>query len=492
MIALRIFLLVGACCTTVSGAAAADDTPVLTYHGEPDRSGTFVVPRLTRDHAKTLHLDTRFHAEFSGHLYAQPLYWHGMLIAATENDGVDALNAITGSTIWHRALGTPATRADLPCGNISPLGITGTPVIDETAQAIYLDAMVQTSTGPRHRIFALALNDGSPLPGWPVDVGDALQAKHRVFVPRDQNQRGALTIIGGRVYVPFGGHWGDCGQYHGWIVGVALKNPRDVIAWSTRARGGGIWAPGGIGSDRNSLYFATGNTFDAKAWSDGEAVFRLSAELSPLIRKQDYFAPMDWEALDESDSDIGGSNPMLVDVPTRNGLKRFIVQLGKDRRAYLLDRDNLRGIGGALAVQTVATDAIRTAPAAYRSGDTVLVAFQAQGAQCPNASGTDGLTVLRIGVDPKPSMTTAWCAPLNGRGSPIVTTTDGHSNSIVWIVGAEGDNRLHGFNGDSGELLFTGGGAQEVMTGLHHFQTLIVGSDRLYVGADGRIYSFVF
>jgi len=77
---------------------------------------------------------------------------------------------------------------------------------------------------------------------------------------------------------------------------------------------------------------------------------------------------------------------------------------------------------------------------------------------------------------------------LRGEGSAIVTTTDGHSNPIVWIVGAEGDNRLHGFRGDTGEPIFTG----QAMSGLRHFQTLIASQDRLYVGADGRVYAFVF
>ena len=87
-------------------------------------------------------------------------------------------------------------------------------------------------------------------------------------------------------------------------------------------------------------------------------------------------------------------------------------------------------------------------------------------------------------------MDTVWCADPGGEGSPIVTTTDGHSYPVVWIVGAEGDNRLHGFRGDTGEPLFEGGGSANKMTGLHHFQTLIAAGDRLYVAADGRIYAF--
>ena len=81
---------------------------------------------------------------------------------------------------------------------------------------------------------------------------------------------------------------------------------------------------------------------------------------------------------------------------------------------------------------------------------------------------------------------------MRGRGSPIVTTTDGRSNSIVWIVGAEGDNRLRGYRGDTGQPIFTGGGLAEAMSGLRHFQTLIAAGDRLYVAADGRVYAFEF
>ena len=88
-------------------------------------------------------------------------------------------------------------------------------------------------------------------------------------------------------------------------------------------------------------------------------------------------------------------------------------------------------------------------------------------------------------------MSSLKLSPSDGgyRGSPIVTTTDGHANPIVWIVGAEGDSRLHGFRGDNGAPLFTGG---STMAGLRHFQTLIATKERLFVGADGRVYSFRF
>ena len=141
---------------------------VLAYHGGADRSGNFTVPGLTWERARSLHLDQAFQARIVGHVYAQPLFWRtpgstsGRLLVATEDNNVYALDAITGSQIWTRSLGKPVPRSALRCGNIDPLGVTGTPVIDEATQSVYLDAAIADSSGPRHRIFALSLNDGSP------------------------------------------------------------------------------------------------------------------------------------------------------------------------------------------------------------------------------------------------------------------------------------------------------------------------------------------
>ncbi|MBV8507962.1 MAG: hypothetical protein JOZ11_19440 [Alphaproteobacteria bacterium] len=471
---------------------------VLGYHGNPDRSGNFIAPALNWERARVLHLDQSFHPQFPGHLYAQPLYWRppgpgsGVLIVATESDDVHAIDARSGSQLWTRSLGRPIPLSTQPCGNIDPLGITGTPVIDEATQALYLDAMVGDASGAHHRVFALSLKDGAPLPGWPVDIAEALAARGQHFNTRFQNQRGALAILDGRVYVPYGGHYGDCGDYHGWVLGIGLRDPRDIVSWSTRERGGGIWAPGGVSSDGRALFVATGNTFGASAWSDGEAVIRLMPDLRHEERPQDFFAPSDWRSLDERDADLGGSNPLPLELPSSAGPKPLVVALGKDARAYLLDGNNLGGIGGSLASGAVSTRPIRTAPAAYPAADGVFVAFHGPGANCPAARGLDNLTVLRIRGGSLPSLDTAWCGAFRGEGSPIVTTTDGRANPIVWIVGAEGDGLLHGYRGDTGEPLFTGGSPAAAMTGLRHFQTLLAAADRLYVGADGRIYAFAF
>jgi hypothetical protein len=467
--------------------AAAQDNPVLTYHADIRRDGNFVAPGLTWEKAGTLHPVAGFHASFSGHVYAQPLYWKdpqsgaALLIVATEDDSVVALDAATGKTVWTHTLGRPASRGSLRCGNIDPLGITGTPVIDAASKTVYLDAVVDGGSGPLHLVFALSLGDGATVAGWPVDVGAALRGSGQDFNAPDQNERGALTILDGKVFVPFGGHFGDCGNYRGWVVGIALGDPKAVTAWATRARGGGIWAPGGIASDGTSLFVATGNTMGAGGWQDGEAVIRLAPDLHRSERNADFFAPSDWRELDDSDADLGGTNPLLIYA----GSDQLALALGKDRRAYLLDEGNLGGIGGSLAAETVASGAIRTAPAAYPAPDGAFVAFEGEGANCPGNSGD--LTVLRIRAASSPAISTAWCGAVRGRGSPIVTTTDRRSDPIVWMVGAEGDDRLHGFRGDTGAPVFTGG---EAMEGMRHFGTLIAAGGRLYVAGDGRVYAW--
>ena len=470
--------------------AGAEERGVLTYHNDAARSGHYVVPGLTWEKARALRPDTGFAARVDGHLYAQPLVWraesNATVITASENNVVQAFNVQTGNELWRRAVGKPVPRSSLPCGNIDPLGITGTPVIDPASEAVYFNAAVAESNGPRHKIFGLALKDGAVLPGFPVDVADALRAVGKDFIPRNQNQRAALTIIDGTLYVAFSGHFGDCGDYRGWVVGVPLRDPNKIASWSTRARGGGIWAPAGISAVGRELFFATGNTLGAGTFGDGEAVIRLAPDLRRSEDKRDFFAPSDWRALDDADADLGGNNPVPLDVPGASGTQALILALGKDRKAYLLDRSNLGGIGGQLASATVARSIILTAPALYPAGDGLFVAFQAPGAQCPNRG--EGLTALQVKAGAPPTMTTVWCGAVRGRGSAIVTTTDGHSNPVVWVVGAEGDNRLHAFKGDTGEELLS----SEPLSGLRRFQTLIATPDRLYVGADGRVYAFMF
>jgi hypothetical protein len=137
-------------------------------------------------------------------------------------------------------------------------------------------------------------------------------------------------------------------------------------------------------------------------------------------------------------------------------------------------------------VTKVANGEIITAPAIFQTGSTASVVFASPGGgRCGK-----NLTLLSVAPSGSNPLTVAWCAPLNGRGSPIVTTTDGASNAIVWATGAEGDALLHGYNAATGAVVFSG--ARTAMAGLHRFSTIMAAEGRLYVGADNKIYAFTF
>jgi hypothetical protein len=475
----------------VPGIAAADN--VVTYHNSPTRHGTYIVPRLTPAAAAGMHVDANFDGKVDGHVYAQPLFWHppggkALVIVATESDVVAALDARTGTTLWKNKLGEPVPLKSLPCGNIDPDGITGTPVIDPAAGVLYFDALTRTRTGPRHLIYALSLTNGSVISGWPLDVKAGLEAIGVRFSPATQGERSALQMMSGLVYVNFGGNWGDCGTYHGRVLQIQTSPPKIIASWETRANGGGIWAQGGLASDGGSLFATTGNTFNASKWSGGEAIVRLKPGLAYSLDPRDFFTPSNWQTLDDEDADLGGTEALPLDVGLGSPrTTRRVIALGKDGNAYLVDRANLGGIGGALAIKSVSNSAVITAPAVYETQSATMVAFTNSGGG--NCSG-NGIMMLGIAASGASPITEQWCAPFNGGGAPIITTTDGTSNPIVWVVGAQGDNLLHGFNALNGTVVF--GGGNTALAGLHHFVTVLAAEGRLYVGADNRIYAFTF
>lgn len=491
-------------------SARAAGNPIFQHHANAQRGGSYVDPALTRAAAAGVHLDPGFSGAVSGAVYAQPLFvgrgvaGKATLYVVTEQNIAYALDAATGAVLWQKNVGAPVTSADLPCGNIDPLGITGTPVIDPNTRSIFFNAMTSPDGGvtKRHLVFALSIDDGSVKPGWPVDASSA-HSGSTAFVAQYQNQRGALLILNNTLYVPYGGHFGDCGDYHGWVIGISTTNPSAVQAWATTASKGGIWAPGGISSDGQSLFVSTGNTDGAAQWAGGEAVLRLSPGPTFSGKMADFFAPSNWQDLDQSDTDLGGSQPVILDVPETSP-SQLVVALGKDGFAYVLDRVNLGGIGNALSSKLVSNSPIITASAAYRTSLGSYVAFQGPGAGCTSGDLTairikpasaapisGGLTPLSPPSALAPAATVAWCAAENGRGSPVVSTTDGQANPVVWAVGAEGDGRLHGFDGDTGAVIFAGGGPSDQMpTVVRRFQSPLIANGEIYVAGDNRVYAY--
>src|SRR5438094_3814933 len=142
-----------------------------------------------------------FDGTISGHVYAQPLYIEGgpngpMVIAVTESNNVYALHADTGLPIWSRTdIGTPAPQGS-PCpGNIIPVGITGTPVVDLASRSLFFDALISGNPN-KHFIFSLNVDSGAT--NWSVDVNTAVPSFSSVV----QEERGTLALMNVVVYVP--------------------------------------------------------------------------------------------------------------------------------------------------------------------------------------------------------------------------------------------------------------------------------------------------
>jgi PQQ enzyme repeat len=485
-------VIAGSCIAILSAISPANaQVNVTQHHNHASRDGLYIDSAFTFDAAAKLARDLNFDGTIVGDVWAQPLYvddgpgGRPTVVAVTESDNVYALDAVDGSIIWQTNVGTPVSLSDLVCPwDVDPIGITGTPVIDLGSRSLFFDAMTTPDGGEtkKHFIFSLNLDTGAINPGWPVDVGETAVYNGTPFTPSIQAQRPALGIVDNIVYVPYGSFF-DCGVYHGWLVGVSIDNPASVMAWATDAIGGAIWGVGGVASDGSNPFVTTGNTFDTLGnWGGGEAVIRF--QQGPIFTgsSSDYWVPLNWLTLDTQDKDVGGCGPLLVDVPGATP-SRLVVALGKDRNAYLLDRDNLGGISPPVASAQVSNSDIVQAAVTYRTKQGTYVAFR--------ASSTT-ISAFRITATNPPAIVNAWSATQPGRAAPFATSTDGTNDVIVWVVGADvgGDQRLHGFDGDTGNVVYAGGGPAELLSGSRRFNTGIAARGRIYLANDYKVYSF--
>src|SRR6266487_3586329 len=351
---------------------------VTQEHNHLSRDGLYIDSAFTRSAAVYVKRNLNFNGTISGNVYAQPLYVEGgpggraKVIVATESNNVYALDAVTGTVIWQRNVGPPVT-SGLPCGNISPLGITGTPVVQLASRSLFFDAMINGAI-KKHVIFSLNVDTGATNAGWSVDVNATARYNGMTFTSSIQNQRAALGLVNGVVYVPYSGHFGDCGTYHGWVVGVPINNPSSVTAWATTAIGGGIWGHGGVASDGTNVFVITGNTFNTQGnWMGGEAIIRLQA--GPVF--SDFWAPPNWFSLDQSDTDVGGVSATLVDVPGATP-SQLVLALGKDGMAYLLNRNNLGGVSAPVASANLPSAVRGQSAATYHTSQGTYFVFHTE------------------------------------------------------------------------------------------------------------------
>ncbi len=447
------------------------------------RDGLYIDAAFTPGNATNLARDTSFNGTISGNVHAQPLYIEGgphgpMVIVVTASNNVYALNADTGIPIWSRTDIGPAVTSGLNCGNISPVGIIGTPVVDLTSRSLFFDALIQGNP-IKHFVYSLNVDTGATNANWPVDLNNAGIG----FTSLDQEDRGALALVNGIVYVPFSGYLGDCGNYHGWVVGVHIDDPSMVGGWATAASKGGIWGHSGVASDGTNMFVITGNTVTSPGnpWSGGEAIVRLQAGPTFTGNPTDFWAPANWQSLDNTDTDLGGCSAILIDVPNATP-SQLVLALGKDGNAYLVNRNNLGGVAGPVVSAGVDGTMRGQSSATYTTGQGTYFVFR--------ADGGSQIKAYKITATNPPAIVFAWSQSQSGQGSPWVTMTDSTNNAIVWVVGAQGDNRLHGYNGDTGAVVYAGGGNNELMTGTRKWNSGMVARGSIYVANDNKVYKF--
>ena len=203
--------------------------------------------------------------------------------------------------MWKQNLGAPVPGGDLPGGNIDPSGITGTPLVDVSSGTLFVVAFLRT--GLHHELFALDLATGAPFAGTVTVDPPGLS-------PLVEQQRGAVALTGGKVYVAFGGLYGDIGQYKGAVVSAPADGSGTLASYIVpTSRMAGIWNPTGpvVGSS-GDLWVVTGNSESQTSFDYGNAVIRLSPELAV----RDYFAPTNWAALNAGDLDLNSLGPVLL------------------------------------------------------------------------------------------------------------------------------------------------------------------------------------
>lgn len=359
--------------------SASADWP--TYHHDNARTGVGTVAPLG-----TLRIGWR--ANLDGAVFGQPLVIGSTVLAATENDTVYALSANSGSMLWATHVGTPQPQSGLPCGDIDPLGITGTMAYDSSTGLLF--AVAETNGGT-HTLYGIEAATGRIAVHTPVEPPKGDRIAHQ--------QRAALTVLNGRVYVAYGGLYGDCGDYVGSVVSVTTAG-HDPVSYSVpTGREGGIWAPAGAVVANDTLLYSVGNGESTSGGYDGsDSVIALSPS---SLRRTDVFAPSGWAQDNASDLDLGSASPTV--------LGPWVLIAGKRGTGYALRAGHLGGVGG----QAGQAQVCRSFGGSAVLGDIAFL-------PCP-----DGTVAVTIGADGTPSV--RWHAAAPADGSPTV------GGGAVWV-----------------------------------------------------------
>jgi outer membrane protein assembly factor BamB len=387
-----------------------------------------------------------------GQIYGEPLVSSGQVYVATEDDTVYELSAATGAVVWSAHLGSPVPSADLPCGDITPtVGITGTPVIDQSRGEIFVVADELVNGKPAHMLTGLATASGKVEVTQDVDPAGVDTAALL--------QRTGLTLDDGRVVFGMGGNDGDCAAYRGRLIAVPETGGTPDMFTVDAAAGesqGAIWMGGAapvVGSS-GDIWVSTGNGSVysySHAYDDSDSVL----ELSPSLKLLQFFAPSTWAANNSRDLDMSTAPALLADGQ--------VILTGKSRIVYLLNGAHLGGIGGQQA-------ALGSACGQDIDGG---VAVQGTTVYLPCQSG-----IIAVQAVKSPAALRLLWSSGTGGGPAIVAA------GLVWTIGPDG--MLYGLSPATGKV------QQQAPVGIpaNHFPTPSVADGLLLAPSADHVVAF--
>ncbi len=436
-------------------------------------------------------------ASVDGFVNAQPLYMnalmvngvpHNVVLVATANDSVYALDGDTGGQLWQISLipagATAVVSSTVGFTSTTQIGILGTPVIDPATNTMYVVAETSEQNGTYfpHRLHALDLATGAEKFGGPVLVNDAHMA------PVHKLQRTGLTLANGNVY--FGiGSMQDMQPYHGFVFAFDAKTLAQTAVWNATPTDseGGVWMGSAAPSvdEQGNIYVTTGNgDLDGTA-NFGEAAVKLSPELQVL----DYFAPYNFATFNAADIDLGSGAIMVVPDQAGSHPHELIV-CGKPTPVYVLDRDNMGQLGttsdniiqrldnqvGAYAASTKSVQACFTGPAMW--GQNVYFGGKYDVLKMFTLDPNTGL----LSATPVSQGTLAYGYP----GADPVVSSNGDSNGIVWTIDTKTNALIASDAANLANTLFSGALPMPAI----RWTVPTVVNGHVYVGAQGKVSGF--
>ncbi len=500
-------------------AEQASSGDVDTGRADDERDGWYDdEPALSPETVGSSQFGQLFSTDVEGQVYAQPLLADGTLLVATEADWLYGIDPATGAIRWEEELGTPFDDLVWQCADLVPeVGVTSTPVVDPATGIAYVMAMEVQNGQPGYYLHAVDVTTGAEEPGFPVEVsGTAANDPEQQFSAYDQIQRPALLLLGGVVYAAFGGHC-DQKPYQGWVVGISTAGVETTL-WTDVAQGtesgGGIWQSGGglVSDGPGRILLASGNgpvgaspsgtiPGDDPPATLSESVVRLDVEADGSLQAQDFFTPYDAADLDRHDLDFGSGAPVALPKEfSTSDHPHLLVEVGKEGYVYLLDRDDLGGVGqgpggGDGAVDRVGPNGgVWSSPGVWPGDGGYLYIPTATGID--GSQGTlDAYRFSKAGGEASIELVGHSSQRFSlGSSSPVVSSVGTTSGSaVVWVVdftdpsGTGAQLQAYLPVPVNGRLRLLG----QWPLGLGvKYNTPLVADGRVYVGANGDVEAF--